>query len=160
MPTISVPRQLFNIVILPQITIFRDEVLARLNIEYLKNRPNHKMSGGEKRLAAIATVLAMEPEALLMDETSSVLAPKNRRNLINILNDLSRESNITMVIATHDLDLVLDTCDRVVILNSGAMTADGPATDILKGRELLEANALELPLSISGSRNLHCPEEV
>lgn len=119
-----------------------DEVLRLLHIEYLKNRANHKMSGGEKRLAAIATVLAMEPEVLLMDEPSSALDPKNRRNLIRLLNELTAEGSITTVIASHDLDLVLETCDRVILLHEGKIAADGKASEILRDRELLEANDL------------------
>ncbi|MBQ9814193.1 MAG: energy-coupling factor ABC transporter ATP-binding protein [Lachnospiraceae bacterium] len=127
-----------------------DEVLKDLNIEYLKKRQNHRMSGGEKRLAAIATVLTMEPEALLMDEPSSALDPKNRRNLINLLKRLWDKSRITYVITTHDLDLVLDTCERVIILNNGRIAADGPAEVILRDQALLEANDLELPFCFAG----------
>ncbi|MBR6361564.1 MAG: ABC transporter ATP-binding protein [Clostridia bacterium] len=121
-----------------------DEALAKLGAEYLKERYNHKISGGEKRLAAIATVLAMKPEIMLFDEPSSALDPKNRRALISILNLLPE----TKIIATHDLDLVLDTCEKVILLNGGRIAAQGKARDILKDKELLEKNNLELPLSL------------
>ncbi len=120
------------------------EALAKLGAENLAAKYNHKLSGGEKRLAAIATVLAMKPEIMLFDEPSSALDPKNRRNLIGIINSLSE----TKIIATHDLDFVLDTCDRVILLNRGIIAADGKANEMLKDKALLESNNLELPLSL------------
>ena len=118
-----------------------DEVLGRLGLEYLKNRYNHKISGGEKRMAAIATILAMEPEAILMDEPTSALDPYNRRIVINTIKGLPQ----TRLIASHDLDMILDTCDRVILISGGRIAADGPARDILTDKELLEANRMELP---------------
>ena len=123
-----------------------EETLKQLDLEYLKNRHNHKISGGEKRMAAIATILAMKPEAVLMDEPSTALDPQNRRTLINTLNELT----VTKIIASHDLDLILDTCDRVLLLSDGKIAADGPANDILYDRTLLEGNHLELPLCLTG----------
>ncbi|MBQ5341177.1 MAG: ABC transporter ATP-binding protein [Oscillospiraceae bacterium] len=122
-----------------------DRVLRELDIERLRDRYNHRISGGEKRMAAIATVLTMEPDIMLMDEPSSSLDPKNRRALINTINKLER----TMLIATHDLDMILDTCSRVILLDQGKLIADGRTEDILRDRELLEAHSLELPLSLS-----------
>lgn len=123
-----------------------EETLAQLGLEYLKNRHNHKMSGGEKRMAAIATILAMKPKAMLMDEPSTALDPQNRRTLIRALNALP----ITKIIASHDLDLILDTCDRVLLLSDGKIAADGSVNDILYDEELLEDNHLELPLCLAG----------
>jgi len=122
-----------------------DEVLRRLKIEHLKTRQNHKISGGEKRMAAIATILAMEPRAVLMDEPSSSLDPRNRRRLIETLNSLPQ----TKVIASHDLDLISDTCDRVLLLWNGQIRADGEAGRILRDKELLEECDLELPISLA-----------
>ena len=116
-----------------------DKVLAELGLEYLKHRYNHKISGGEKRMAAIATVLAMEPEA-------SALDPYNRRIVINTIRGLSQ----TKLITSHDLDMILDTCERVILLSDGHIAADGPADKILRDRALLEANHMELPLSLCG----------
>lgn len=124
-----------------------EDTLRRLGLEYLKNRHNHKMSGGEKRMAAIATILAMQPKAMLMDEPSTALDPQNRRTLINTLNSLQ----VTKIIASHDLDLILDTCDRVLLLSDGKIAADGKADEILRDKALLESNHLELPLCLSGS---------
>ena len=118
-----------------------DKILENLNIKDLKSRHNHTLSGGEKRMAAIATVLAMEPKVLLMDEPTSTLDPYNRRQVINIVNALPQ----TKVITSHDLDMILDTCSRVILLSDGKIIADGPAEQILKDQELLEAHRMELP---------------
>ena len=118
-----------------------DKILENLNIKDLKSRHNHTLSGGEKRMAAIATVLAMEPKVLLMDEPTSTLDPYNRRQVINIVNALPQ----TKIITSHDLDMILDTCSRVILLSDGKIVADGPAEQILKDQELLEAHRMELP---------------
>ena len=123
-----------------------DAVLEHLHLTDLKHRYNHKISGGEKRMAAIATVLAMEPEAILMDEPSSALDPYNRRIVINTIRELEQ----TKLITSHDLDLILDTCDRVILLSDGRIAADGAASALLRDRELLEQHRMELPLSIMG----------
>ena len=121
-----------------------DEVLARLNLSHLKNRCNHKLSGGEKRMAAIATILVMEPSIIVMDEPTTALDPVNRRAVIHAINDLPQ----TKLIASHDLDMILDTCTRVIVLSHGEIAADGPAQTILRDQALLEANRLELPLRV------------
>jgi cobalt/nickel transport system ATP-binding protein len=121
------------------------EVLDTLHISYLKDRYNHRISGGEKRMAAIATVLAMEPSVLLMDEPTSALDPKNRRMIINTIRSLKQ----TRIITSHDLDMILDTCSRVILIDEGRIIKDGTAEEILKDRELLEAHSMELPLSFS-----------
>ncbi|MBE6110888.1 MAG: energy-coupling factor ABC transporter ATP-binding protein, partial [Erysipelotrichaceae bacterium] len=121
------------------------EVLDTLHISFLKDRYNHRISGGEKRMAAIATVLAMEPSVLLMDEPTSALDPKNRRMIINTIRSLKQ----TRIITSHDLDMILDTCSRVILIDEGRIIKDGTAEEILKDRELLEAHSMELPLSFS-----------
>ncbi len=122
-----------------------DDVLDRLGLQYLKHKYNHKISGGEKRMAAIATVLAMEPEAILMDEPTSALDPYNRRVVINTIKELGQ----TKIITSHDLDMIMDTCERVILISGGEIVADGRAEDILSDQELLEAHHMELPLSLS-----------
>ena len=126
-----------------------DAVLERLHLEELKHRYNHKISGGEKRMAAIATILAMEPEAILMDEPTSALDPYNRRIVINTIRELEQ----TKLITSHDLDMILDTCDRVILLSDGQIAADGSTQDILNNRVLLERHRMELPLSLKGKSN-------
>ena len=125
-----------------------DAVLEQLGLAELKHRHNHKISGGEKRMAAIATILAMEPKAILMDEPSIALDPFNRRTVIRAINGLS----MTKLIASHDLDMILDTSSRVLLLSGGQLVADGSAEDILRDRELLEANRMELPFCLAGFR--------
>ena len=123
-----------------------DAVLARLGLTALKHRYNHKISGGEKRMAAIATILAMEPEIILMDEPSTALDPVNRRTVINTINALPQ----TKLITSHDLDMILDTCQRVILLSHGQIAADGDAQTILRDKALLEANRMELPFCLQG----------
>jgi cobalt/nickel transport system ATP-binding protein len=123
-----------------------DSVLEKLGIAHLKGRMAHKLSGGEKRLAALAGVLVMEPSVLLMDEPSAFLDPRARRRLIEILQALTQ----TMVVATHDLDMALDLCDRAILLKEGGIYADGPAEAVLCDAALLEVCGLELPLSVRG----------
>lgn len=122
-----------------------DTVLARLGLTELKHRHNHRLSGGEKRMAAIAAILTMEPEVIVMDEPSSALDPRNRRLVIETIRELPQ----TKIIASHDLDMILDTCRRVILLSRGRIAADGPADTVLRDRALLESHRLELPLSLS-----------
>ncbi len=129
------------------------EVAAALGVEFLLERHNHRISGGEKRMAAIATILAMEPKAMLMDEPSAALDPKNRRQVINTLNRLPQ----TKLIASHDLDMILETCDRVLLLSHGTLLADGKAGQVLRNREMLENCGLELPFCLAGVRERKNP---
>lgn len=119
-----------------------NESLEKVGILHLMNRQNSKLSGGEKKLASIAVVLAMNPEMMLLDEPTNGLDPYNRRKVINILKELPQ----TKLIASHDLDLIYDTCDRVLVLSDGKIVANGNKEDILKDKELLEKYHLELPL--------------
>ena len=95
--------------------------LKAVHIEQLKDKQIYKLSGGEKKLASIATILSTEPDVILMDEPSVALDPKNRRNLINILNQL----NQAKIIASHDLNMIMDTCDRTILLSGGKVIKDG-----------------------------------
>ena len=123
-----------------------DRVLEHLGLQDLKYRYNHKISGGEKRMAAIATILAMEPEVILMDEPSTALDPVNRRTVIHTIQSLPQ----TKLIASHDLDMILDTCERVILLSHGTIVVDGDCETILRDKELLEANRMELPFCLQG----------
>nr|AGS53767.1 ABC transporter related protein [uncultured bacterium contig00146] len=114
-----------------------ENALDRLQISHLRDRSPLKLSGGEKRLAAIATVLSMQPEYMLFDEPTAYLDPRARRNLRRIVNDLPQGK----LIATHDLTFAADTCSRVVMLKDGAVVADG-GIDCLKDEGLLEAAGL------------------
>ena len=97
------------------------EALKVVHIEQLKDKQIYKLSGGEKKLASIATILSTEPDVILMDEPSVALDPKNRRNLINILNRL----NQAKIIASHDLNMIMDTCERTILLSDGKIIKDG-----------------------------------
>lgn len=108
------------------------------------------MSGGEKKLVSIATILSMTPDIILMDEPSIALDPKNRRTLIQILNSFEH----LKIIASHDLDMILDTCRRTIIMSNGEIVCDGLTKEILSDKELLEANGLELPLCMSRREEL------
>lgn len=121
-----------------------ENALEQVHIPELKDRQIYKLSGGEKKLVSIASILSMSPDIILMDEPSAALDPKNRRNLIHILNEMSQ----TKLIASHDLDFILDTCSRVILLSQGEIAAAGAADEILRNKTLLEAHSLELPLSL------------
>ena len=125
-----------------------NRALEQVGISHLKDRAPFKLSGGEKRCAAIASVLSMEPDVLIMDEPTSALDPKARRKLINLLNTFEH----TKVITSHDLDMVLDTCNRIMVIKNGEIIADGDAKKILSDKKLLENSGLEMPLSIQ-----NCP---
>ncbi len=118
-------------------------ILERLNIQHLKNRPPYKLSGGEKKVVSIASILVANPSIIFMDEPTASLDPKSRRVLINLLKELPQ----TKIITSHDLDMIYETCDRVILVNKGRVVADGTQKDILKNKELLEENNLELPLA-------------
>ena len=122
-----------------------DDALAAVGISSLAKEHVYRLSGGQKRLASIATVLAQRPEVLLLDEPTLALDPRNRRMVIRALGDLP----CAKLIATHDLDFVLDACTRVLVAADGRIVAEGAPRDILLDRNLLEANGLELPLSYS-----------
>ena len=121
-----------------------EQALYLTGIEYLKDRQIYKMSGGEKKLVSIATILSMIPDIILMDEPSIALDPKNRRNLIHILNSFDH----LKIIASHDLDMILDTCERTILMADGRIIADGKTEEILTNKELLEEYSLELPLCL------------
>lgn len=119
---------------------------ARASLQLLglidcEDRSPHRLSGGEKRRAALAGVLAMKPSILLLDEPSMFLDPRGRRELIRTVLGLST----TLLLATHDLDMVLETCPRTIVLEGGRIAADGPTKELLANVELMEAHGLEVP---------------
>lgn len=120
--------------------------LDRVGSSHLLNRPSYRLSGGEKRSVAIATVLAMSPDILVMDEPSSNLDPHARKLLIELL--LTFEH--TKIIATHDLDLALDVCQRTIVLHNGKITADGSTNTIFQNDRLLKESGLDRPLRMQG----------
>ena len=115
-----------------------DTLTERLGIGHLKKRISHHLSGGEKRLAALAVVLVMEPSLLLLDEPGAFLDPRSRRSLMTVLAGLSE----TMLIATHDLDMALHICDEVIFLKKGALAARSPVPGLLADESFLRSAGL------------------
>ena len=121
------------------------EALELVGMLEFKDRPPHHLSFGQRRRVAVATVLAMKPEILVLDEPSSNLDPASRRELADILRSL----DITVVMVTHDLPYAYELCARSVILKGGVIVADGSTHEILTDSALLAANRLELPVGFS-----------
>ena len=121
------------------------EALELVGMTEFKDRPPHHLSFGQRRRVAVATVLAMKPEILVLDEPSSNLDPASRRELADILRSLA----ITIVMVTHDLPYALELCERAVILSGGIIVADKKTREILGDKDLLSAHRLELPVGFS-----------
>ena len=113
--------------------------LQKLHIEHLKDKTPLNLSGGEKRLAALAGILAMKPDLMLMDEPTAFLDPKSRRNLIQILQTLPH----TLLIATHDLAFAAELCPRILVLKRGLLTADGTPSHILTNPDIMQNADIE-----------------
>ena len=124
------------------------QALETMGVSHLKDRPPYKLSGGEKRSVAIASVLSMSPDILVMDEPNSGLDPRARRRLIEQLKNFDH----TKIIASHDLDMAVDVCERTIVIHQGGVTADGPTLEILQDEALLEKSGLEKPLQMQ-----NCP---
>ncbi|MEI7435980.1 MAG: ABC transporter ATP-binding protein [bacterium] len=131
-----------------QVELMVATALERVGMAHVRARPPYRLSAGEKRAVAIATVLAMTPDILVMDEPSSNLDSRARRRLIELL----RSFEHTRIIATHDLELVVEVCSRVIMLDRGTVVADGPAKEILSNEALMTAHGLECPHIL---RHLH-----
>ena len=121
------------------------QALSMVGMLEYKDRPPHHLSFGQRRRVAVATVLAMKPEILVLDEPSSNLDPASRRELAEILRSL----DITIIMVTHDLPYAYELCERSLILSGGIIAADGKTKDILKNEELLKKHRLELPAGFS-----------
>ncbi|NJD01691.1 MAG: ABC transporter ATP-binding protein [Ruminiclostridium sp.] len=120
------------------------QALEMVGILHLKDRAPFKLSGGEKRAAAIASVLSMQPDVLIMDEPTAALDPKSRRRVMNLMKSFEH----TKIITSHDLDMVFDICKRVIVIKDGRIAADGLAVGILADAGLMDECGLELPLSL------------
>lgn len=132
---------------MPEVMQRTAQALAQVGLSGFEERVPHHLSGGEKRRVALAGVLAMNPDVLLLDEPTAFLDPKGRRTLIELL----CKQPHTMLIASHDLEFVLEIGQRVILLDQGRIVADGLPRELLSQSELLEAHGLEVPYS------LRCP---
>jgi cobalt/nickel transport system ATP-binding protein len=117
------------------------DALDKVGMADFADRPPHHLSFGQRRRVAVATVLAMEPEILVLDEPSSNLDPASRRELADILRDL----DVTVLMVTHDLPYAFELCPRSVVLSGGVVVADGSTYDVLTDDALMAAHRLELP---------------
>lgn len=136
-----------------EVTRRADAALATVGAQKLAQRDIHHLSGGEKRLVAIAGILAMEPEMIIYDEPSVGLDMRTRRRLIPIL----QQSAPTMLIASHDLELLLEVCTRILVLDEGCIVADGPPADVMGDATLMQAHGQEKPHSLNRSPHIHQP---
>jgi cobalt/nickel transport system ATP-binding protein len=122
--------------------------LDAVGMSEFADRPPHHLSFGQRRRVAAATVLAMEPDILVLDEPSSNLDPAARREFGDIVRSLA----LTTFMVTHDLPYALELCERALVMNDGRIVADGPTREILSDRELMAANRLELPFGFDPTR--------
>ena len=132
--------------------------LDQVGMAEFADRPPHHLSFGQRRRVAVATVLAMEPEILVLDEPSSNLDPASRREV----SDLVRSLDVTVLMVTHDLPYALELCERSVVLSDGAVVADGSTRDVLTNGDLMRAHRLELPFGFdphARSANGNSPRE-
>jgi cobalt/nickel transport system ATP-binding protein len=127
------------------------EALSSVGALPFADRPAHHLSGGEKRMVAIATVLAMRPRLVMYDEPSASLDIRSRRHLISLL----QESQETILIASHDLELILEICDRVVLMDDGRIVADDNPHKIMGDEKLMEAHGQEKPHSLIPHQTPH-----
>ena len=125
--------------------------LSAVGLEHLAGKPPHHLSGGQKRLAAIATVLSMRPGVLVLDEPTSNLDHRSRRALIRVLNNL----HITKIISGHDLEFILETCSQACLMDDGKAIEQAGAEKLLGGESLLVAHGLEMPHSLLHRRGEH-----
>ncbi len=122
-----------------------EAALAAAGVATLADRPPHHLSGGEKRMVSIAGVMAMHPSLVIYDEPSANLDTRSRRRLIEFL----QQANHAFIIASHDLEFLLEVCARVILLDQGSIIADGPAREVMSNTQLMEAHGLERPHSLT-----------
>lgn len=120
------------------------KALKEVRMEGYEKRCSHHLSIGEKKRISLATVLSIQPEILILDEPTSNLDPRARRHLMELLKNFS----LTKIVAGHDLELILDICSKVILLDEGKIVAAGDARKLLSDKSLMESHGLEVPLSL------------
>ncbi|HNQ30816.1 MAG TPA: ATP-binding cassette domain-containing protein [Methanolinea sp.] len=123
-----------------------EEALAMVGIEHLKERVPHHLSGGEKKRVAIAGVIAMEPQVIVLDEPTAGLDPKGVKDLISVINALAREYGITVIFSTHDVSLVPEVADYIYVMHRGSFVAQGSVSTVFADLELLCSVRLDVPV--------------
>lgn len=135
----------------PDIEARVHRALALTGLLDLADRPPHHLSGGQRRMVAIASVLAMQPQLVIYDEPSANLDIRARRRLIQFL----QNSEETLLVSSHDLELVREVCDRIIVLDEGRIITEGKTDDIMSNEELMETHGLEVPHSLRFHRDQH-----
>lgn len=128
-----------------QVDARTEAAMSQTGITHLADRPPHHLSGGQKRMVAIAGVRAMQPKLIIYDEPSANLDIRSRRRLIRFL----QASDETILLASHDLELILEVCDRVILLDEGQIIRTGPARELMADSKLMETHGLERPHSLT-----------
>lgn len=123
-----------------------EEALKLVGIEDLATRVPHHLSGGEKKRVAIAGIIAMEPEVLVLDEPTAGLDPQGVHDLINFINSLSRQYGMTVIFSTHDVSLVCEVADYIYVMNKGRFVAEGSVEEIFLQPDLLKSVRLDVPV--------------
>lgn len=125
---------------------------AATGITALLDRVPHELSSGEQRLVALTGILAMTPRMLILDEPTSDLDLRYRRRLINMIAEMTEQ---TMLVASHDLEFIIETCDRVLLIDDGRIQADGPPAEVMSDATLMQAHGLEVPHSLVARWHRH-----
>ena len=131
-----------------EVKVMVENAMQEVGLVGFEHRSSFHLSYGERKLASIATVVAMSPRLIAMDEPTSNLDMAHRRKIIHWIQKNSK----TIILTSHDLDMILETCERVILLDEGRIISDGSAAEILNNETLLTAHDLELPLSLQGQR--------
>ncbi len=132
-----------------------DRAAGATGITPLLDRVPHQLSSGEQRLVALAGVLAMQPELMILDEPTADLDMRYRRRLVGMLKGMDQK---TMLTASHDLEFILEVCTRVIVLDQGVIQADGEPAKVMANRCLMEEHGLELPHSLTAAWHRHGTE--
>ena len=132
---------------LPETEVRRrvEDAMVRTGVSALRDKPTHALSYGQKKRVAIAGVLVMEPSVMILDEPTAGLDPQGVSDIMSLLRDIRKSLGVTIILATHDMDIVPLYCDRVYLLSGGRMAAQGTPEEVFRRPELLRENHLRLP---------------